>query len=187
MFIISLAAVSAADTNNMNATDTSHLNDESLAVDHSLSTSGDIHKSSGESNILKDDISSHNSISENKTLIKSNVQNPDFKIDNQNIKLPGYGLKALQDNVNIYSQVGHTLNLNADYKYGGYNDCKTLTFNNNLTIDGKGHTIDFKDVKGSFIKSSSGIITLKNLNIKNWYNTEDGAAFHIFRYSTIFL
>ena len=84
-------------------------------------------------------------------------------------------LQALVDN----APKGSVLELNMDYT-GSKNS--RIQLNKDLTIDGKGHTIDCLDKSGcSAFYSTSGIITLKNLRIINGHNgdTNNGGAIYI--------
>ena len=77
--------------------------------------------------------------------------------------------KYLQSLVDI-AKDGSTLYLHSDY-YGGKNS--KVTVNNNLTIDGQGHTIDCKNADKCFaFYSTKGNIVLKNLHIINGHNND---------------
>lgn len=75
----------------------------------------------------------------------------------------------LQKIINSASE-GSTIKLNKSYT-----PSDTITIDKSMTVDGAGNTIDCS--KGS-IKSSSGTITLKNLNFING-NSNDGGAIYI--------
>ena len=98
--------------------------------------------------------------------------------DNDNLTASTGSFDELQNIVNHASK-GSTIILDKDYD-GSYN--KHVTLSKALTIDGNGHTIDCKDEKCCFaFEIKEGIITLKNLKIKNGHNNDDnlGGAIYI--------
>ena len=103
----------------------------------------------------------------------SNIESPDYvaTIDDEN------NFVSLNQTI---KDGGSTVSLTTDYTYSEDTDSAFKTtgiiINKNITINGQGHTINGNHVARIFQVTSSGILTLKNINLINGYTDSTGGA-----------
>lgn len=100
------------------------------------------------------------------TISNDNIQS--YNSNEDNISLASGSFSQLKDQINKASN-GAVIKLDQDYS--GASD-SGISIDKSLTINGQGHTIDCANLKNTFLfKSTSGMITLENLIIKNNKNS----------------
>ena len=136
-----MASISAVE---LNGTDSSSLHDDFLAVEYNNALNVD------DSVVVCEDLNMNDSV--------INSENSVVNFVSIKKQLNFHDIQSLIDD----APAGSTLELDVDYIN---EDGSFISINKDLTIDGKGHTIDLNQYFG--IKSDMGNICLKNLKIIN--------------------
>ena len=96
------------------------------------------------------------------TISNDNIQS--YNSNEDNLSLASGSFSQLKDQIDKASD-GSVIKLNQDYSLASDSG---ISIDKSLTINGQGHTIDCANLKNTFLfKSTSGMITLENLIIKN--------------------
>ena len=149
IFLVSLLAVSAVSANDLNATDEVAIDDEDLMIEET---------SDGPS---QDDVLG---VKDDGTFTA--LKN---KIDNA---LSGSTLILEND---------YAFNADTDYElspWGSYDEITPSIYNKDLTIEGKGHTIDANHLNSILSVGGQSNVVLKNINFKNgyYYDSSNGVS-----------
>ncbi|WP_461461285.1 hypothetical protein [Methanobrevibacter sp.] len=162
---LGISIVSASD---INSDDTVSLTDNNIKT-----SSNNIEIDDVENNVKNDNNENEYS---NPTITSTSAGNGEIIKDPTNAKT----ISDLNETINSGNS---SIILDSNYNYSGDTDSRFIELggivvSRDLTIDGRGHTIDLGG-KIRFLKVSDYSITLKNINIINGYTSKDGGALYI--------